>query len=167
MSKIIRTPTKAHGGITPEEKTAMDAISQDWIAEAYRTDPADPAQVKDAIDALYSFSKLKPPRVVLVPSPLVMALAGGAASWIWHCRKKGHSATVAATRAATYAATEAATDAATNAATYAATHAATVAATYAATSAATYAATVAATHAAISAATDAATEAATDAAMYA
>jgi hypothetical protein len=64
------------------------------------------------------------PRVVIVPSPLVMAFAYGAAAAIWHAP--------AATRAATDAATSAATRAATSAATGAATYAATRAATYAA-----------------------------------
>ncbi len=59
----------------------MDAISKKWIANAFRTDPVNPEETKKAIEDLYSVSGLKKPRVV-VPSPLVMAFAAGAASWI-------------------------------------------------------------------------------------
>jgi len=185
-NKIVRTPTRAEGGITPEEKAKMDIIAQDWINVAMRTDPIEPEKIVPALEALYAAADLKKPRVVIVPSPMVMAFAYGAAAWIWHCRKNGAAtsdATRAATRAATDAATRDATDAATDAATRDATRAATLAATYAATLAATYAATLAATYAAtrdatyaatyaatrdaISDATRAATRAATDAATYA
>jgi hypothetical protein len=162
MAKIIRTPTKAHGGITPAEKSAMDVIAQRWIAEAFRTDPVNPGAVADAMIGLYAAANLKPPRVVVVPSPRVMAFAYGASAAIWHCRTA--AATDAAMDDATFAATDAATDAATFAATFAATDAATRAATFAATFAATDAATDAATFAATFAATDAATRAATRAA---
>ena len=168
-TKIIRTPTKAMGGITAHEKTAMDALSLEWTQIAMRTRPIDPVKITSAINGLYRAAKLKEPRIVIVPSPLVMAFAGGAASWIWYCRKNAatDAATDNATRAATRAATYAATDAATRDATDAATYAATDAATRAATDAATYAATLAATLAATDAATDAATYAATDAATRA
>jgi hypothetical protein len=151
----------------------MDVIAQRWIADAFRTDPVKPGDVADAMIGLYAAANLKPPRVVVVPSPRVMALAYGAAAAIWHCRTRAatRAATDAATDAATYAATRAATydttAAATRAATAAATRAATDAATYAATAAATYDATAAATDAATSAATFAATDAATSAATRA
>jgi hypothetical protein len=183
MSKIIRTPTKAHGGITPDEKRRMDEHAKLWIARAMRTDPIEPDKIVPAIKGLYAAAGLKAPRVVIVPSPLVMAFAYGAAAAIWHAQAPGtmkqgaraakatdaatDAATRAATDAATYAATDAATYAATDAATRAATDAATDAATYAATDAATYAATYAATDAATDAATRAATRAATDAATRA
>ena len=177
-NKIVRTSTRAEGGITPEEKAKMDIIAQDWIDVAMRTDPIEPEKIVPAIEALYAAANLKKPRVVIVPSPMVMAFAYGAAAWIWHCRKNGAAtdaataaATAAATDDATYAATDAATDAATFAATSdatrAATRAATAAATDAATRAATYAATAAATAAATDDATYAATSDATDAATYA
>ena len=41
MSKIIRTPSKVLGGITPEEKKRLDAHAQKWIANALRTDPVE------------------------------------------------------------------------------------------------------------------------------
>jgi len=145
MAKITRTPTFAGGGITAQEKQRMDEHASSWISNAMRTDTVDRPKLTQAIKDLYRVSGLKEPRVVIVPSPLVMAMAGGFSAAIWWLRKQG-----AATRAATYAATGAAT----RAATYAATDAATDAATYAATRAATRAATGAATRAA----TDAATE---------
>ena len=146
MSKIIREKNKAHGGITPDEKARMGEYAKLWIARAFRTDPIEFDKIIPAIKGIYAAAGLKEPRVVIAPSPLVMAFAYGASAAIWHRQK------TAATRAATYAATDAATEAATRAATYAATEAATRAATYAAT----YAATEAATYAATRAATDAA-----------
>ncbi len=190
----VRTPTRATGGITPQEKIALDAHTQKWIANALSTEPVAPERLVPAIKALYAAAELKEPRVVIVPSPLVMALAGGFAAAIWHIRKTGAAATydvadattrvatdvatVVATVAATVAATSAATDSATRDVTIAATdaifdatrdatYAATVAATYAATDSATRAATSAATSAAPVAATGAATSAATDAATRA
>jgi hypothetical protein len=172
---IIRTPTRAEGGITAEEKVALDKHAALWIERAMRTDPIEPEKIIPAIEGIYAAAGLKKPRVVITPSPLVMAFAYGASAAILYSRKR---ATTAATRDATSAATYAATDAATRAATaatYAATDAATRDATYAATrdatraatrdaTAATTAATRAATRDATSAATDAATRAATDAA---
>ncbi len=139
MSKIVRTKTRAEGGITPEEKARMDEHSKLWIGRAMRTEPIEPEKIIPAIEGLYKVAGLKTPRVVIVPSPLVMAFAYGASAAIWYARKN-NKATDAATRAATDAATYDATDAATRAATYAATYDATRAATYDATSAATRAA---------------------------
>jgi hypothetical protein len=190
MAKIIRTPTQAKGGITPEEKSRMDDHALMWNARAMRTSPIEPDKIIPAIEGIYEAAGLKKPRVVIASSPLVMAFAYGAAAAILYSaatyaatyaatdaatRAATYAATDAATRAATYAATydatrtatDAATRAATRAATYAATYAATGAATGAATRAATYAATGAATRAATYAATDAATRAATDAATRA
>ena len=118
MSKIIRTPTRVAGGITPEEKIALDAHAKLWIARAMRTNPIEPDKIIPAIEGLYAAAGLKKPRVVIVPSPLVMACAYGAAAAIWD--QSGSTATDAATDAATYAATRDATDA-----TFAATDAAT------------------------------------------
>ena len=135
MAKIVRTKSKAYGGITPEEKARMNEHAKLWISRAMRTDPIEPDKIIPAIEGLYQVAGLKKPRVVIVPSPLVMAFAYGASAAIWYARKnpaKG-DATYAATGAATYAATYAATGAATRAATYAATRAATDAATGAAT----------------------------------
>jgi hypothetical protein len=163
MTRIVRTPTRAEGGLTASERAAMAENVKLWTARALRTEPADPSKLVPAIKGIYAAAKLKEPRVVIAPSPLVTAFAYGAAAAIWHARKTG-DATLAATHAATHAATRAATDAATHAATHAATDAATYVATYAATDDATRTATRAATRAATHAATDAATHAATHAA---
>ncbi len=138
MGKIVRTKTRATGGITAEEKLRLDAVAADWTANAFRTDPVDPERLTSAIKRLYAAADLREPRVVIVPSPLVMAAAYGASAAIWYRRK---NATRAATDDATRDATYAATDDATRAATYAATDDATRDATDAATRDATYAAT--------------------------
>lgn len=165
MTKIIRTPTAATGGITPVEKLAMDRITQEWIGIAMRTNPIEPDKIVPAIQALYRAAGKECPRVVIAPSPLVMAFAYGAAAAIWH-RRKTCAATDAATDATTRDATDAATWAATWGATWDATMTATDAATRAATRAATDAATRDATRAATRAATWGATWGATDAAAF-
>ena len=89
MTEFIRRPDRATGGITPEEKIKLDAVAQEWIGIAMRTDPIDPSKIVPAIEAMYAAAGLKKPRVVIVPSPLVMAFAYGAAAWVWHQRKEG------------------------------------------------------------------------------
>ena len=179
QTKIIRRPDRAEGGITPEEKAQMDDLAQHYINEIIlRTSPADINKLAPAIRSLYRAADLDDGvNVVLVSSPVQMAMVYGAASWIWHCR--GSDATDAATSDATLTATRAATDDATSAATddatFDATFDATLDATDAATDDATYAATYAATRIATrdaardatSDATFTATRAATDIAAYA
>mgnify|MGYP003325217686 CR=1 FL=1 len=109
MPKIVRTATKATGGITPDEKRQMDEIAQLWIGRALRTTPIEREKIVPAIEGLYAAAKLKKPRVVIVPSPLVMAYAYGAAAAIWYSRTRNNPSEAAATRAATAAATDAAT----------------------------------------------------------
>ena len=137
---IVRTPQRAEGGITVEEKNTMDLITQKWIKNALRTDSIVPEKIIPTIEKLYEVSGLKKPRVIIVSSPLVMAFAYGAAAWIWYCRKNF----------STYQATARATDEATAEATYQATYQATAEATdeetYAATDAATDEATDEAIH---------------------
>lgn len=82
--EIVRRPDRAEGGITDEERVALGEVAQEWIDIAMRTEPADPQEVEKAIKGLYKASGLKEPRVVLVPSPYAMAMAGGAASWLSH-----------------------------------------------------------------------------------
>src|SRR3990167_4897518 len=118
--KIIRKPNRAEGGITPEEKQRMDAITKKWTDIAFRTDKIDKVKITDAIHRLYEAAGLKKPRVVVVPSPFVGRLASGIASAIWYRRK---NETRYAATDATYDATDAATRDATRAATYAATDA--------------------------------------------
>ena len=126
MSKIVRTPTRATGGITPAEKAAMADYADLWIKRAMRTAPIEPDKIVPAIEALYAAAGLKRPRVVIVPSPIVMAFAYGASAAIWYTRAATDDATRDATRAATDAATAAATgdatDDANRAATYPSTH---------------------------------------------
>jgi len=122
MTKIIRTPTRAEGGITKEEKTRMDAHAQMWIERALRTDPIEPEKIVPAIEGIYAAAGLKTPRVVIVPSPVVMAAAYGAASAIWQSASATynaadnatHNATASATRSATVSATDNATRSATD-----------------------------------------------------
>lgn len=45
MSKIVRTPTKATGGITAAEREQMRAHSDMWIRRAMRTDPIEPEKI--------------------------------------------------------------------------------------------------------------------------
>ena len=173
MTKIIRTKTRAEGGITPEEKIKLDEHAKKWIDIIMRTEPINPEKIIPAIKKLYEVSGLKEPRVIIVPSPFIGRLASGLAASILYLRKNGIPATFGATDAATFGATYEATSAAvrdatsdaTSAAVREATDDATDAATRAvafdATSAATEAATSAAMYAATSTATDTATEAAT------
>ena len=116
MTKIVRTKTKVSGGITADEKRRMDEHTRLWISRAMRTNPIEPDKIIPAIEGLYAAAGLKKPRVVIVPSPLVMAFAYGASAAIWH-RRGTDAATFAATHVATDAATRVATDAATDAAT--------------------------------------------------
>ena len=141
MTKIVRTPKKLAGGITPEEKVRLDAHAQLWIKRAMRTDPIEPSKIIPAIEGLYAAAGLKKPRVVIVPSPLVMAFAYGAAAAIWHRCKNSDEATEQATWQATSQATDEATDQATSQATWQATSQATWQATDQATEQATEQAT--------------------------
>ena len=113
MTKIIRTKTQALGGITVREKKLMDEHAKLWISRAMRTAPIEPGKIIPAIAGLYAAAGLKIPRIVIVPSPLVMALAYEAAFDIWTGRKINDDATHATTYATTYAATDDATYAAT------------------------------------------------------
>lgn len=139
--KIIRNGLKAKGGVTPEELVQMKKISEKWIRTAYRTEPIDNDKITVAIKKLYEVSGLKEPRVVIVPSPLVMALAYGLSATIWQLRRRKNIATRDATDYATDYATDTATDTTTNTATNNATNTKTDTATWNATSNATEKAT--------------------------
>src|SRR3990167_4939584 len=186
--EIIRTKTRASGGITPEEEIKLKAHAELWIERAMRTTPIEKDKITLAIEGLYNVSGLKKPRIVIVPSPLVMVLAGGIASAVWYLRKNTatrnatydatHNETDAAMRNATYDATQVAmydethnamrnathneTDAAMRNATYDATHNETYDTTRKATETATDAATKNATQVETRAATRNTTRAATD-----
>jgi hypothetical protein len=152
--------------LTPEHRARFDEWRDRWIANAMSTAAMtedDREACREAVVGMYAAAKLPPPKhIVFVPSPFVLAFAGGFSAAIWYKSGNTRAATGAATRAATGAATGAATEAATEAATWDATRAATGAATEAATRAATRAATGAATGAATEAATGAATRDATE-----
>ena len=57
-----------------------------WIRRALRTTPIEPEVIVPAIEALYVRAGLAQPRVVVVPSPGVMAFAGAFAAKIWSKR---------------------------------------------------------------------------------
>ena len=61
-TRIVRTPTKATGGITPEEKTRLDEHVKLWIARSFRTDPIEPDKIIPAIEGIYAAAGLKKPR---------------------------------------------------------------------------------------------------------
>ena len=94
----MRSPTKATGGITSEEKAKMDKLVKFWTANAMKTDHINRAKIIEAIEGLYSVSGLNKPKVIIVPSPLVMAVAGGLSEAIIQLRDP-------ATRNATFIAT--------------------------------------------------------------
>ena len=164
MTKIIRTKTRAEGGITPEEKIKLDEHAKKWIDIIMRTEPINPEKIIPAIKKLYEVSGLKEPRVIIVPSPFIGRLASGLAASILYLRKNGIPATFGATDAATFGATYEATSAAvrdaTSDATSAAVREATDDATDAATRAVAFDATSAATDAAVRAAVREATRSA-------
>src|SRR3990167_4110377 len=168
MTKIIRTKTRAEGGITPEEKIKLDEHAKKWIDIIMRTEPINPEKIIPAIKKLYEVSGLKEPRVIIVPSPFIGRLASGLAASILYLRKNGIPATFGATDAATFGATYEATSAAVRDATSDATSAAVRDATSDATDAAVRAAVREATRsAAVREATDDASFAATSAATEA
>ena len=154
--------------LTPEHRAQLPAWRDRWIANAMSTaamSDADRSACFDAVHGMYAAAKLPPPKaVVFVPSPFVLAFAGGFAAAIWQRHYATDAAAWAATWGVTSADTLATTWAATGAATDAATDAATSSATWDATCVATEAATRIATNVATSAATCVATEAATNAA---
>lgn len=84
MNDIVRTPTQATGGVTPEELAQMAVLVTQYTALAFRTDKIEKEKITPAIKELYKVSSLKEPRVVIVSSPLVMAIAGSMSAAILH-----------------------------------------------------------------------------------
>ena len=169
MNKIIRTPVKAEGGITKNEKEKMDLITKKWIDIAFRTTSIDKEKITNAIYKLYESANLEKPRVVIVPSPLVGRIASGIAASVWYLRKTDVATNVAmddATRVATDAATCVATNFATRIETSVKTRDATDVAMDVATHDATRVATDVATSVATNVVMDVATRDATDVATY-
>jgi hypothetical protein len=61
-----------------------------WGGWARSTEPVDDARLEAAVHALYAAAGLKPPRIVIVPSPLAMMLAHGLASaLVWTRDRQG------------------------------------------------------------------------------
>src|SRR5262245_52477861 len=84
QSGIVRRPDFAGGGITEEERERIAAHSALWIQRAFRTEPADPRLIEEAIKGLYRAANFAEPRVIVVPSPAVMKIAGGIALTWWY-----------------------------------------------------------------------------------
>ena len=85
--EFVRTPTRAAGGVTEEEKVKMAVVAQKWIAIALRTEPIEPDKIVPAIHRLYAAADLAEPKVVIATSPLAMALAGVLATTILALRE--------------------------------------------------------------------------------
>jgi hypothetical protein len=58
---VVRTPTRAEGGITDVERVALDALVKLWISRAMRTDPIEPVKIVSAIEGIYAAAGLKKP----------------------------------------------------------------------------------------------------------
>lgn len=71
MTMIVRTPTRAEGGITPEEKAQLDKVADFWIKNAMRTDRADISKLAPAIHGIYEAAGLKKPRVAREYDPIM------------------------------------------------------------------------------------------------
>ena len=127
LKNIVRTKSRAAGGITEHENKLMDEHARLWIARAMRTDPIEPDKIIPAIEGLYRVVGLKKPRVVIVPSPLAASYAYGASAAIWYRRRQetGNGATAGAIYMAIRKATERATCSATDHAAHYATGSAT------------------------------------------
>ena len=74
----------------PEHRARLGEWADRWIANALNCTPMDDAErdvMRAAIFGLYEAAGLEPPsRIVFVPSPLVLRLAGGFAAGIFHLR---------------------------------------------------------------------------------
>ena len=110
--------------LTDEHRKKLKPWADKWIANAMSTRPMDDAErtrVREAIIGLYEAADLEPPpahRIIFVPSPLVAALAGGFAAWIWHLRGKGSQTTNEALEEAVYEATSSTAEQATDSAAF-------------------------------------------------
>jgi hypothetical protein len=89
--KIVRTATKASGGVTPEEMIKLKEHAEMWKKRILRTKSVaeDFPKLRDAIFGIYEAADKPRPIVILAPSPIAMAYAYGAAAAIWHARSKG------------------------------------------------------------------------------
>ena len=69
-NKIVRTSTKAKGGITFSEKKQMDAIAKKWTDIAFQTGAVDKDRLIEAIKRLYAVSGLKGAKPAAIKSAL-------------------------------------------------------------------------------------------------
>jgi len=86
-NKIVRTPTKASGGITEEEKVQLKAHADMWIKRILSTQSADFSKLEPAIKGLYQVANLAEPEVILVKSPIMMVFMFGACSVLTEKKK--------------------------------------------------------------------------------
>ena len=85
--EFVRTPTKAVGRITPEERAKVEEVRDKWRKIAQRTEPVNPDVAASAIKALYKVCNLEEPRVLVVTSPAVAIVAGTLSVAILHIEK--------------------------------------------------------------------------------
>lgn len=84
MTEIIRTPTKATGGITEAEKIEFKKCVDVWTAHAFQTKDASEETISFWIKKLYEVAGLQEPIVVLAQSPISMCFAFGASAAVWY-----------------------------------------------------------------------------------
>jgi hypothetical protein len=82
-----RRPDYACGPISATEQQRLNRHLNNWMRRATRTEPLAPAPLIGAINNLYRTLGLKTPRIVLVSSPLAVAIAGSFATAICFAKK--------------------------------------------------------------------------------
>ena len=181
--KIIRRPDRVEGGVTDAERLALAEHAQLWIARAFRTAPIEPDKIEPAIRGLYAAANRRAPRVVVVPSPLVMAIAGTIAAEWWRIRDSAvdsavrsatasatasavRSATASAVRSAVASAVDSDVRSAVDSDVYSAVDSATASAVYSAVDSATASAVDSATASAVASAVDSDVYSAVDSDVY-
>lgn len=80
----MRYAMKLSRDITVNDKRKIKKYAEFWGKCNRRTEPIEPNKIIPIIEGLYEVSGLKKPRVIIVPSPLIMAFVYGAASAIWY-----------------------------------------------------------------------------------
>lgn len=76
-NKIVRTKTRAEGGITPEEAALMAESVKLWTARGFRTEPIEPDKIIPAIEGLYAAAGAAKPEIFIALSPVGMAFKYG------------------------------------------------------------------------------------------
>lgn len=117
MRETTNPPHAKKYALTSEHRAQFGRWRDRWIANAMSTaamTEEDREACRVAVVGLYEAAGLAPPKhIVFVPSPFVLAFAGGFAAAIWHGAQNGHPGGWKAgetTRQATYEATELATE---------------------------------------------------------